>query len=278
MVTVRLLNIDDSGESYDVEVVTPEKKQKMPRQMAAVWYYWTVKKKGQSRDTDVVACNKCRTEYVRRAYRCVKHTSQCYNIPSAELTQAAQAVNGETGEPVQAHPDGTIDGVSMDGVVLVSVVDGDPNQLMTQEQAGQTPKKRKNKEMSEPASKVVKLTSRLKGREQSIKDLRKEIMAMQSRINDQTLQLQAKDVEYTDLRATYDQLKVDHAKLLGQLEEAEKWKVMVGDVMSMAQTVVAQSGAQLVNVPQSLTHHTQEGMEEQQHQQEISQQVEQQQV
>ena len=187
------------------------------------------------------------------------------------MTQAAQAVNGETGEPIQANADGTIEGHVMDGVVLVSVVDGDPNQIIhTHETTTQSsPKKRKIKELSEPASKVVKLTSRLKGREQSIKDLRKEIMSMQTRVNDQTIQLQAKEVEYSDLRATYDNLKVDHAKLLGQLEEAEKWKLMVGDVMSMAQTVVAQSGAQLVSthvpVSQALTMHSQEGdVEEQQ--------------
>lgn len=103
----------------------------------------------------------------------------------------------------------------MDGVVLVSVVDGDPNMVAAGGDGGQqivqtsasTPKKRKSKgEPSESATKVNKLTSRLRGREQSIKDLRKEIAAMQQKIADQTLQLQAKDVEYAEMKVCRRQL------------------------------------------------------------------------
>ena len=52
------------------------------------------------------------------------------------------------------------------------------------------------------------------------------------------MQLQARDIEFSELKANYEALKIEYAKVQGQLEEADKWKNMVGEIMSMARTVV----------------------------------------
>ena len=90
-----------------------------------------------------MSCNNCQREYVRRAHRCVKHTASCYNksqyelkdmtkydaslfevqgggITQQELNEAAQCIQTEDGQLLQAT------GQTMpDGTVLVSVVEGD---------------------------------------------------------------------------------------------------------------------------------------------------------
>jgi len=245
----------------------------MPRQMAQVWYYWTIKRKGQTRDTDIVACNNCNREYVRRAHRCVKHTASCLGksqyelkdmvkyesslfevqgITTQELHDATQAI-GE-GQLIQAT------GQTMaDGTVLVSVVEGQDgqqmylvnkdgqHQQMQIVQAAPKPRPKRKRGSGEDDEykyeKASRLSARLRGRDQDIKGMRKELMDLQRKFNDNALQIQSKDMEFEQLKANSEALQMEVAKVQGQLEEADKWKQMVGEVMSMARTVVAQREA-----------------------------------
>jgi len=99
-------------------------------------------------------------------------------------------------------------------------------------------KKRPRQDDEYKYEKASRLSTRLRSRDQDLKGMRKELMDMQRKSNDQTMQLQARDIEFSELKANYEALKIEYAKVQGQLEEADKWKNMVGEIMSMARTVV----------------------------------------